>query len=80
MNREAAALGVPVYSLFRGTLGAVDAYLSRCGKLVLLKDDQDVRDHLRIVRRPMRVKSQSEEHATLDSIVNQVTNILERKG
>ena len=25
MNREAAALGVPVYSIFRGKLGAVDA-------------------------------------------------------
>ena len=80
MDREAAALGVPVYSLFRGALGAVDEYLSRCGKLVLLKDDQDVRDHLRIVRRPMRGTSQFEEHATLDSIVNQVMNILERKG
>ena len=27
MNREAAALGVPVYSIFRGKLGAVDKYL-----------------------------------------------------
>ena len=80
MNREAAALGVPVYSLFRGTLGAVDEYLARSGKLVLLKDEQDVRDHLRIVRRPIRDKAQSAEHATLDAIVNQITNILERKG
>ena len=28
MNREAAALGVPVYSIFRGKIGAVDRYLS----------------------------------------------------
>ena len=28
MNREAAALGVPVYSIFRGKTGAVDRYLS----------------------------------------------------
>lgn len=27
MNREAAALGVPVYSIFRGKIGAVDRYL-----------------------------------------------------
>src|ERR1039458_4176378 len=27
MNREAAALGVPVYSIFRGEIGAVDRYL-----------------------------------------------------
>ena len=28
MNREAAALGVPVYSIFSGTLGAVDGDLT----------------------------------------------------
>jgi predicted glycosyltransferase len=28
MNREAAALGVPVYSIFLGKSGAVDRYLS----------------------------------------------------
>jgi uncharacterized protein len=34
MNREAAALGVPVYSIFRGTIGAVDHYLAETGRLV----------------------------------------------
>jgi len=37
MNREAAALGIPVYSLFRGTMGAVDNHLAKTGKLVLLE-------------------------------------------
>src|SRR3989442_14979658 len=37
MNREAAALGVPVYSIFRGKIGAVDHYLSMRGRLVLLE-------------------------------------------
>ena len=54
MNRDAAALGVPVYSLFRGTLGAVDKHLSETGKLVLLESEQDVRDKLRLVRRERR--------------------------
>ena len=35
MNREAAALGVPVYSIFRGTIGAVDRNLRDEGRLVL---------------------------------------------
>ena len=39
MNREAAALGIPVYSLFRGTMGAVDKYLAETGKLVLLESE-----------------------------------------
>jgi predicted glycosyltransferase len=37
MNREAAALGVPVYTTFAGRLGAVDAALIRQGRLVLLR-------------------------------------------
>src|SRR5207249_4043497 len=40
MNREAAALGVPVYSIFRGKLGAVDRYLSSTGRLIMLKDGE----------------------------------------
>ena len=35
MNQEAAALAMPVYSIFRGKLGAVDRYHSREGRLIL---------------------------------------------
>ncbi len=41
INREAAALGVPVYSIFRGRLGALDKYLSETGRLVLISDNGD---------------------------------------
>ena len=37
MNREAAALGVPVYSIFGGKTGAVDRYLSDTGRLTLIE-------------------------------------------
>ena len=43
MNREAAALGVPVYSIFRGNIGAVDRYLSDTGRLVLLESAEDIK-------------------------------------
>lgn len=43
MNREAAALGVPVYSIFRGSLGAVDRHLAANGRLVLIERPEDVR-------------------------------------
>lgn len=45
MNREAVALGVPVYTVFAGTLGAVDAALERDGRLrgLLSADDLDLR-------------------------------------
>lgn len=51
MNREAAALGVPVYSIFRGKLGAVDRELAREKRLVLIQSRDEVRSKLRPVKR-----------------------------
>jgi predicted glycosyltransferase len=38
MNREAAVLGTPVWSMFEGPLGGVDEQLVREGRLKLLTD------------------------------------------
>lgn len=51
MNREAAALGVPVYSIFRGKIGAVDKYLAERGRLTLIETVEDTRSKIRVVRR-----------------------------
>jgi predicted glycosyltransferase len=56
MNREAAALRVPVYSIFRGPIGAVDRYLASSGRLVLLESVEDVRSRL-ILKRRLRPSS-----------------------
>ncbi len=53
MNREAVALGTPVYTTFEGRLGAVDEALLREGRLRRLTDADDVS----LERRP--------EHASL---------------
>jgi len=42
MNREAAVLGTPVWSIFEGKLGAVDEMLVREGRLKLLTDPDQV--------------------------------------
>ena len=42
MNREAAALGVPVYSIFRGKIGAVDRQLQSEGRLMLIESVEQV--------------------------------------
>jgi predicted glycosyltransferase len=42
MIREAAYLGVPAYSIFRGRLGAVDRYLASIGRLTLLSSASEV--------------------------------------
>jgi predicted glycosyltransferase len=54
MNREAAALGVPVYSIFRGKLGAVDRYLAQQRRLILIESVEDVRAKIRPVQRPKK--------------------------
>jgi predicted glycosyltransferase len=48
MNREAVALGTPVYTTFEGRLGAVDEALLREGRLRRLEDPAEAR----IERRP----------------------------
>ncbi len=50
MNREAAALGVPVYTVFAGRMGGVDEQLVADGRLELLTSAEDVR----LVRRSTR--------------------------
>ena len=42
MNREAVALGTPVFTSFEGRLGAVDEQLIADGRLLRLTDPADV--------------------------------------
>jgi len=80
MNREAAALGIPVYSLFRGTMGAVDKHLAETGKLVLLESEQDVREKLKFVPRNKISISKPRQRATLEAVVNHISAVMEKKG
>ena len=48
MNREAAVLGTPVWSIFEGPLGGVDELLVREGRMRLLRDPEE----LTVERRP----------------------------
>jgi uncharacterized protein len=80
MNREAAALGIPVYSLFRGTMGAVDKHLAEIGKLVLLESEQDVREKLKLVRRSKTLASRPKQRETLAAVVNHISAVLDKKG
>ena len=77
MNREAAALGVPVYSLFRGKLGAVDKDLVRQGRLVLLESEQDVREKLKLVSRGTRDGFDPRQSEALDTIIKHVHAVME---
>jgi predicted glycosyltransferase len=72
MNREAASLGVPVYSIFRGKIGAVDQYLSKAGRLVLLQSLEDLHTKILPVRRERPASPQNRQSAALSRIVEQI--------
>ena len=77
MNREAAALGVPVYSIFRGKIGAVDQYLSANGRLTLLESRAQVRSKLQLKRRNHTAMPAPAGFSTLKSIVDHIVNVAE---
>lgn len=51
MNREAAVLGVPAYSLFRGRPAAVDLTLQSMGRMTLIEDETGL-PAIRLARKP----------------------------
>lgn len=80
MNREAAALGVPVYSIFRGTIGAVDRQLSHENRLILIERPDDVQSKIKLERRPRRRLEESTSRKTLERIVGIITEICDRSA
>lgn len=77
MNREAAALGVRVYSIFKGKIGAVDNYLSEEGRLTLLSSTEDVRDKVDIQRRDKGQGFVATNKSALSAIVNSLIQCAE---
>jgi predicted glycosyltransferase len=65
MNREAVALGTPVYTTFEGRLGAVDAELLRDGRLRRLTDAAEIRLERRDRHGELRVRRDPRELVTL---------------
>jgi predicted glycosyltransferase/peptidoglycan/xylan/chitin deacetylase (PgdA/CDA1 family) len=76
MNREAAALGVPVYSIFRGKIGAVDHYLSENGRLVLLTSPEDDRTKIVPIKRKRAEKLQDVNVHALKRIIEIIKTTL----
>lgn len=75
MNREAAALNVPVYSIFRGKIGNVDKHLSETGRLTLIEKEEDLEKKIIIQRRDKK-SNEIGSKTTLDFIVDKVEEIM----
>jgi len=82
MNREAAALGVPVYSIFRGTIGAVDNYLTASGRLVLLESPSDIPAKLLVRARNRHARRSFDGQDTLETVTNHIARLAnaEKRG
>jgi predicted glycosyltransferase len=79
MNREAASLGVPVYSVFRGRIGAVDQFLASRGRLVLLNNVEEVQTKIVLARRNRPMRPEKRAEVILPYIVRQIIALLETK-
>ena len=76
MNREAAALGVPVYSIFRGKSGAVDRDLQSQGKMILIESIEDVQRKIKLTSREKNELPASGPRTALREIVEQIEDII----
>jgi predicted glycosyltransferase len=76
MNREAAALNVPVYSVFRGKIGAIDRKLQREGRLVLIECLEDVETRIKLKHRDKNRPPDNQLRDALPDIVGHVEDIV----
>jgi predicted glycosyltransferase len=81
MNREAAALGLPVYSIFRGPSGSVDRQLQREGRLVLIANIDEVKQKIVIRRRAQQASAAGPTvRSALATILKHIELIMVREG
>jgi predicted glycosyltransferase len=77
MNREAAAMNVPVYSIFRGESGAVDRRLESEGRLVMIRTAEEIWTKILIEHRSRPLLPASAPRPALRKIVDHIENIIE---
>ncbi len=72
MNREAAALGTPVYTIFKGNLGAVDRYLIAEGRMKRVEKLEDIEVKKKKRRKEMRIGRE-----TFDFVLREILEFYE---
>jgi len=75
MNREAAALGVPVYSIFRGKIGAVDRQLQADGRLILIETAEDLDKKIILQRRQKNKQLSFDQRPAMQAIIGGIVEI-----
>lgn len=72
MNREAAVLGTPAYTIYKGRMGAVDKYLINEGKIIDLSKDENL-DVIKL-RKKRRMNNLGNDHLC-EEIVSRILEI-----
>lgn len=80
MNREAAALRVPVYSIFQGPTAAVDRRLQEEGRLLLIRTLADVNEKIMLRPRTRPARFVPGPSLALDQILAHLEHILQGNG
>ncbi len=76
MNREAAALRVPVYSIFRGKIGAVDKWLNEQGRLELITAVEEIPNKIKVKKREIKPQADISETPALSAIIAHIENLI----
>lgn len=71
MNREAASLGVPVYSIFGGKIGAIDQYLVQEKRLTILRNSEDIKK-IKIMKKKSNTNKIKRNH-----VLNQILKYID---
>jgi len=77
MNREAAALSVPVYSIFRGKTGAVDSMLEREGRLTMIRSTDEIWTKIKLEHRIRDLLPGNQVRPAFTSILDNIENIID---
>ena len=76
MNREAAALEVPVYSIFRGDIGSIDKHLAETGRLTIIRNADEMRAKVELKKRNRSQDVNKVNRPALQQIVDILDGIL----
>jgi predicted glycosyltransferase len=75
MNREAASLGVPVYSIFRGPIGLIDKELAKEGRLTFISSPADF-SKIRLEKREKTLPVDLRARPALEQIIKNIEYII----
>jgi len=76
INREAAALGIPVYSLSYGKIAAVDSALEQEGRLTIIRSADEIWNKIQIVRRDKNLASNGNARLAMKDIIENIEDII----